>query len=113
MKKAKRITALALSFVLLLCGCANSTTEEDKDTEKEEAVQEESGSEDTFKYKLDEIVPSAYGNAAGLNLEPGAYISIIGKSSEGAYWEEVKAGVKQAAADINAELGYEGNDKVK
>lgn len=112
MKKAKRVTALALSFILLLCGCANGTTD-DKDTEKEEVKQEETASADAFKYKLDEIVPSAYGNASGLNLEPGAYISIIGKSSEGAYWEEVKAGVKQAAADINAELGYEGGDKVK
>ena len=110
MKKSKRITAFALSFALVLSGCANGNATEDK--EKEEVVQEETV-EEAFRYKLDEIVPSAYGNASGLELEPGTYISIIGKSAEGAFWEEVKAGVKQAAADINAELGYDGGDKVK
>ena len=112
MMKAKRITAAALSVTLMLCGCSNGNVAEE-DTTKEETVQQEMIDEDILESKLSQIVPSAYNNADGLALEPGTYISIIGKGSENAYWTEVKAGVKQAEADINAALGYEGNDKVK
>lgn len=48
-----------------------------------------------------------------LNLEPGTYISVIGKTEGTAYWNQVKAGVQQAAADINEKLGYSGEDKIK
>ena len=112
MMKAKRITAAALSVTLMLCGCSNGNVAEE-DTTKEETVQQEMIDEDILESKLSQIVPSAYNNADGLALEPGTYISIIGKGSENAYWTEVKAGVKQAEADINAALGYEGNDKVE
>ena len=49
-----------------------------------------------------------------LNLEPGSYISIIGRnSSDSEFWNEVKAGAERAAEDLNAALGYKGEDKVK
>ena len=49
----------------------------------------------------------------GLNLEKGSSISIIGRGSSSAYWKAVQEGAKQAVADINTNLGYKGNDKVK
>lgn len=114
MKKRWRVTALLLSFVLITCACANTTEEEKEPVSQETEVEETEASEEKeYQGKLDEIVPSAYSNAEGLDLEPGTYISIIGKGSDNNFWKEVIKGVKQAEADINTELGYEGNDKVK
>ncbi len=62
---------------------------------------------------LNAISPQAYSNADGMTLPPGTYISIIGKNTESPYWEMVAAGAQQAADDINAEMGYSGDDKVK
>ena len=59
------------------------------------------------------IRPIAYSNVENLNLEPGAYISIIGRNSNDSYWNEVKEGAEKAVADINAMLGYKGEDKVR
>lgn len=114
MKKRWRITALLLSVSLMTCACAN-TTEEEKEPVSQEATEPEDtvSEEKEHQGKLDEIVPSAYNNAEGLDLEPGTYISIVGKGSDNNFWKEVIKGVEQAAADINEELDYTGSDKVK
>lgn len=114
MKNRNRLIALVLSTVMLACGCTAATEEEKEPVSSEEQEQEtETVEENENQGKLDEIVPAAYNNAEGLALEPGAYISIVGKGSDNAFWEEVIAGVKQAEEDINETLGYSGNDKVK
>lgn len=69
--------------------------------------------EPPYQDNLNAISPSAYNNVKGLNLEPGAYISIIGKDDGSAYWKAIKKGVEQAADDLNKELGYKGDDKIK
>lgn len=66
-----------------------------------------------YQANLDAISPSAYNNVDGLNLEPGTYISIIGRSSGDPFWDTLASGIKQATDDINTELGYSGNDKIK
>lgn len=111
MKKRFKVTAMLLSISLLTCACAN-TAEEEKEPVSQEAEQQVT-EEKEHQGKLDEIVPAAYNNAEGLDLEPGTYISIVGKGSDNNFWKEVMKGVEQAAEDINNELGYSGNDKVK
>lgn len=108
MKKRFRITALVLSLALLGSGCsktpANSGAESNTNKTTTEAANQS---------KLDALSPDAYGNVEGLTLEPGSYISIIGRYSGDSYWKEVEAGAKQAVADINALLGYKGDDKIR
>lgn len=65
------------------------------------------------QYKLDALRPSAYSSVKGLSLEPGSYISIIGRHSDDSYWKEVESGAKQAIDDMNNLLGYKGADKIK
>jgi len=113
MKRKFRFTALLLSISLMTCACAGATQEKEEENVQEEVSEQDVQEEKEYQGKLDEIVPAAYSNAEGLNLEPGTYISIVGKDSDNAFWKAVKAGVKQAEEDINEELGYEGNDKVK
>lgn len=62
---------------------------------------------------LDVLNPVAYSDVSGIHLEPGSYISIIGKTTGSAYWDEVKAGAEKAVEDLNKALGYKGEDKIK
>ena len=57
--------------------------------------------EPSYQANLDFVTPAAYSNIQGLNLEPGTYISIIGKDESSSYWKEVKKGVEQAVKDLN------------
>ena len=115
MKKKWSLMALLLSLSLVLGACAPANSGTDKeDTAGAGAEQEETVDEGpAYQARLDVIDPAAYGNAQGLSLEKGSYISIIGKSDGGQYWDAVKEGAMQAAEDINKELGYEGDDEIK
>ena len=118
MKKKWSMAVLVLCASLLLAACGaeggESVRAETEDGQTSGEEKESNASEEPeYQAKLDAVDPAAYGNAKGLALEKGAYISIIGKTDGGQYWEEVKEGARQAAADINAELGYEGEDQVR
>lgn len=106
MKQKNRWMALLLCASLLAGGCAA------KGNQGEDSKQE-TPEKEPYQVKLDMIEPAAYGNAEGLELEPRSYISIIGKSGDGFFWEQVQEGVKKAEEDLNAQLGYEGKDKIK
>lgn len=100
------ITAVVMATTFMICACGKqqeqTTTFTGKETEKPE-----------YQGNLNAILPAAYNNVEGLNLEPGTYISIIGKDDSSSYWTNVKKGVMQAADDLNKELGYKGSDKIK
>lgn len=66
-----------------------------------------------YQDNLNMISPPAYNNVQGIHLDPGAYISIIGKDNSSSYWKEIQKGVEQAAKDLNKELGYSGDKKIK
>lgn len=104
--KTKRITAamLAASMILAATACAK---------EERQTFTGDKTEEPAYQANLDVISPIAYSETDGLNLEPGTYISIIGKDEASAFWKNVKKGVHQAEEDLNKTLGYTGNDKVK
>ena len=109
-----KMAALCMCMGLLITGCGakESQPENTANSEKTEKTEEELA-EEAKQAKLDLIEFSAYDNVTGLELEPGTYFSIIGRSSSKEYWKAVEAGAKAAVADINEALGYEGSDKVK
>ncbi len=111
MKKSFQILALILGITVLSCGCTKTPTNEGDPLNT--TVNSTGKKESENQNKLDVLRPFAYGNVEGLNLEPGSYISIIGRYSDDSYWKEVEAGAKQAVADINSMLGYKGEDKIK
>ena len=118
MKIRRSIIAMLLCIVLVLSACSSKTGEKEQKEEpvkttEDEADKEEKDEEKVYQAKLDAITPSAYNNVDGIKLEKGAYISVIGKSADGEFWKAVKEGAEQAGKDINENLGYEGNDKVK
>ena len=103
------VAAMCVATMCIGCGPKNPDTSDKKEEVKEEQVQDENKNQG----KLDVLNPSAYGNVDDLNLEPGSYISIIGKTSGHAFWDEISAGVQQAEDDLNEKLGYTGDQKIK
>lgn len=112
MKKRWSILSAALCVALLTGGCGTGS-KNDASTDKKQTFSNETKEENEHQSNLDVLQPSAYGNVQGLDLEKGSSISIIGRGSSSAYWKAVQAGAKQAVADINENLGYKGDDKVK
>lgn len=105
MKKRLVSAALAMCTVTALCACSQK---EDEDIFTGEVVERL-----PYQDNLDLISPSAYSELDGLDLEPGTYISVIGKETDSPYWQQVKAGVQQASDDLNEMLGYSGDDSLK
>lgn len=98
-------TVLAAAMVFVAAGCAKE--------EKKPTFTGDTTEEPEYQMNLNEISPTVYSEVRGLELEPGTYISIIGKDESSAFWKNVKKGAMQAAEDLNAELGYSGSDKIK
>ncbi|MGL6201957.1 MAG: substrate-binding domain-containing protein [Lachnospiraceae bacterium] len=107
MKRNIKIIACILSAVLIFCACTNASSQENKNNTPAKTNEKENQS------NLDAIQPAAYGNVDGLDLEPGSYISLIGRSGSGEFWKVLESGAQQAIDDINENLGYSGDDKVK
>ena len=104
-KKVMSIVAAVLVISMTVCACGKK--------EEHTTFTGETTEEPAYQDNLNAISPSAYNDVQGLDLEPGTYISIIGKDSSSSYWKTIKAGVMQAASDLNKELGYTGSDKIK
>ena len=111
MKKRWKIIAGILCITLMGTACSKKTI---NDGEEQQTTVDKTGKEENENQsKLDVLRPIAYSNVENLNLEPGSYISIIGRNSNDSYWNEVKEGAERAVADINSMLGYKGDDKVR
>ena len=108
MKRKLQVLLSLVCTAVLFSSCASSDTQKENVKPKDEGrkVNERQGN-------LDVLNPIAYSDVSGIKLEPGSYISIIGKSSDSEFWNEVKAGAERAAEDLNAALGYKGEDKIK
>ena len=102
------LVAAMISASLCLSACANPSDK--KDNKKPTKTEIEKSTEQT---KLDALKPVAYSSLDGLVLEPGSYISIIGRFSGDSYWKQVEEGAKKAVSDLNTTLGYKGDNKIK
>ena len=109
MKKRKiQILLSVVCIAALLGGCTTT-----KEPAKKPVSNASEKKEDPKQGNLDALNPTAYSDVSGIPLEPGSYISIIGKNNGSEFWKEVEAGVKKAESDFNKELGYKGEDKIK
>lgn len=107
-KKLFSVVAAILSASLCLGGCAGGS-----DKKENRPTTNTNTEKDAVQSKLDVLKPTAYSSVDGLALEPGSYISIIGRYSDDSYWKEVEEGAKKAISDLNTALGYKGDNKIK
>jgi len=108
MKKNIKLIACILCTALIFSACTQASSQENKsnNTLTETAKNE-------FQRNLDAVKPAAYGNVDGLELEPGSYISLIGRSGSGEFWKVLERGAQHAIDDLNEMLDYSGEDKIK
>ena len=107
-KKIFSVVATLLSVSLCLGACAGAS-----DKKENKPTNDTNTEKDATQSKLDVLKPTAYSSVDGLALEPGSYISIIGRYSDDSYWKEVEEGAKKAIDDLNTTLGYKGDNKIK
>lgn len=100
--------AVMLCTAISMAACAGEDT-----SDKDSVVLGQEEEESADQTKLNMIQPQAYSTVEGLNLEKGSYISIIGKSEDSEYWDEVKRGAEDAVDELNEALGYSGKDEIK
>ena len=108
MKKKIAVMAVMLCTAISMAACAGEDT-----SDKDSVVLGQEEEESADQTKLNMIQPQAYSTVEGLNLEKGSYISIIGKSEDSEYWDEVKRGAEDAVDELNEALGYSGKDEIK
>ena len=108
-KRMAGVFAVLLGMSLLLCSCRIQ-----EDMASDNGQKTKVSSEEIKRQAwLQMIQPAAYSNAEGLNLEKGAYISVIGKGESGPFWNTVEKGAEAAKEDLNRILGYTGKEKIK
>ena len=107
-KKIISVVAALLSVSLCFTACGDNSKKK-----PEKPTTNTNTEKDATQSKLDVLRPSAYSSVDGLALEPGSYISIIGRYADDSYLKQVEEGAKKAVADLNATLGYKGDDKIK
>lgn len=83
MKNKWRVLSGVLCAAFLCTACSG------EDTGK---VQIGKYEEQEYQPHLDALRPSAYGSVSNLKLEPGTYISIIGKDDKSEFWKSVEDG---------------------
>ena len=111
MKKLFLLTTLTLSLLFSMCGCSDDKPDTEKDHNESTDLSTEP--ETSEQSKLNVISPTVYSRITGLNLEPGASISVIGRYSDDSFWTQVEDGAQKAVDDLNEMLGYSGDDKIK
>lgn len=107
-KKTLALVAAVLSVSLCLNACAGGS-----DKKGDKPTTNTNVEKDAAQSKLDALKPIAYSSVDGLALEPGSYVSIIGRFAGDSYWKEVEEGAKKAISDLNTALGYKGDEKIK
>lgn len=104
-KKVLTVISAGLCAAVGLCGCSSN--------ENEDPFTGDVAEELPYQANLNAVSPSAYSSVEGLDLEPGTYISVLGKEEDSPYWNQIRAGVQQAADDLNEMLDYSGDDSIR
>lgn len=116
----KKICMAAMCTTVLLSGCgtAKEVAEKEEITAEIVDVEEETASiADEMvieKVNLHPIIEDQidYLNVEEIRLDPGMQIAMVAANSGTKFWDDLKAGAMQAAADLNEALGFSGKDKL-
>lgn len=107
MKKVAVIPAVLLAALCTFTGCKKEEVEkviaplvsDEQTTESTEEAQEEK----------DPIIPEI---DTSIEIQPGARVAVVSKSTSGEFWGLVKKGMEQAIADVNEAYGFGKDEQV-
>lgn len=131
--KYLRITGAALLLAILISGCGNKEEDgqsavppDNKPTATAEptptdavkptgTVTPTEAPEEEIEVTLSnsQDLTADYTTMKDLPVEKGTYIAVVAKGLNSSYWDSVKKGSEIAIKELNQELGYTGNDKVR
>ncbi len=101
MKKTLAMLLVAIMVVGLFSGC-KSTVEKKEETKKEETKKDTKKEDKKEEAKKEETKKEDASNGEKL------YIPVISKGFQHQFWQAVKSGAEQAAADYGVEITFEG-----
>ncbi len=107
MRKAAVATAGILAVSALLSGCRKEVVEEAispivaEVLEPEETETAEETEPEQLLLEIDREIP----------IQAGARIAVVSKSTNGEFWDRVRAGMEAAVEEVNEAYGFEGDDK--
>ena len=107
MRKVAVIPAVLLTMLCTLTGCKKEEVEkviaplvaDVQTTEDSQTAQEES----------DPVIPEI---DTSVEIQPGARVAVVSKSTSGEFWSLVKKGMEQAVADVNEAYGFGKDEQV-
>ena len=107
MRKVAVIPAVLLTVLCTLTGCKKEEVEKVieplvADVQTAETSQEAQEEEDSVIPEIDTSV----------EIQPGARIAVVSKSTSGSYWSLVRQGMEQAVADVNEAYGFGKDEQI-
>ena len=107
MRKVAVIPAVLLTMLCTLTGCKKEEVEkviaplvaDVQTTEDSQTAQEES----------DPVIPEI---DTSVEIQPGARVAVVSKSTSGEFWSLVKKGMEQAVSDVNEAYGFGKDEQV-
>ena len=107
--RSRRAVILAGLMAAVMVGCGSSGDEQGISG---------SGTEQTDDGEIIEIpggqeLAADYTTVKGLSAAPRIYIAVVLKDLDSPYWAAVRKGAEKAVDDINSEMGYTGDDRVR
>lgn len=107
----KSLPGIILTGILAaaLTGCGGS--EGELSTSGSYGVQQEET--DKIEIPDGQELKADYTTVKDLKVEKGTYIAMVLKDLDNPYWKAVKEGAEKAVEELNASLGYTGEDQVR
>ena len=107
MRKVAVIPAVLLTVLCTLTGCKKEEVEKVieplvADIQTAETSQEAQEEEDPVIPEID----------ASVEIQPGARIAVVSKSTSGSYWSLVRQGMEQAVEDVNEAYGFGKDEQI-
>ena len=107
MRKVAVIPAVLLTVLCTLNGCKKEEVEKVieplvADIQTAETSQEAQEEEDPVIPEID----------ASVEIQPGARIAVVSKSTSGSYWSLVRQGMEQAVEDVNEAYGFGKDEQI-
>ena len=110
MKRKIAAVCLAAAVLGMFSGCSQSVSGESHETVSEAVQEETNEGNGQVTDKEGDLAAEELGGSEA--LAAGSRIAVVAKSVKDDYWKEVRAGMKDAVAQINEVYGYTDADKI-
>lgn len=109
MRKAAVAAAVVLAAMNLLTGCSKNEVEETIQPLVADAIEETDSEAEVVEAEEMLLIPEI---DTSVQIQPGARIAVVSKSTKGEFWELIRKGMETAVNDVNKAYGFKKDDQV-